>query len=484
MNRNRNFFKNRGALLLENSKNVNNKYNINPRVIRDFSCRKPSFNEAKQANAYLTLIKKKMIQTFEKQKKIFESKTKNNTNYNSRLIQNRMNYRKIYRGGNLGKKNNFRTKKNFAKRKILDKEKQILDSLNNLNRDFDRNSQGLKKLQNKKVFRNNTFDVKKNRKAFSRKNNFEGKNKDKNLYSEKNINKKYGKEKSNYEKRSIYDNRKNNFGKENNFENNYKKEQNFENGKNNFNSKKSNFYNQLDNTINADQYLKNMREKKPDLKERKNEKKNILIKKKNYRLSLNNKKIKRPVPKREKLNDEKISNDFLDMPLNNLGDANQKIYEEMENLKKEEIYKCNEGCGRSFIKSVLSKHEKICKKIFQKKRKKFNSLKQREPENIKLKKVKKIKNKNKNKIKKIPKWKLESAKLRTLLGQARGKDVENTKEAQIVKDFEKSDMVKCNTCQRSFNKIAADRHIPFCEKRARNNTFKARAPKKKKKFKR
>lgn len=38
-----------------------------------------------------------------------------------------------------------------------------------------------------------------------------------------------------------------------------------------------------------------------------------------------------------------------------------------------DLYECYEGCGRMFSKEALKHHEKICKKIFQSKRKVFNS---------------------------------------------------------------------------------------------------------------
>lgn len=486
MNRNRNFFKNRGELLLENTNNINNQYNINPRVIRDYSCRKPSFNEAQQANEYLTLIKKKMVQTFKKQRNNFENK--NNTNYNNPLIQNRINYRKIYRGGTLEKKYNFGVKRNMVKKQILEKEKKILDSLYNLDKNFNKNYQGLKKLQNKnkKIYRNKTFDIKKNTQILSKKTNVNGDfENNRILNSEENNKKKYFVRKNKYyKKKSNFEKRKN-FDKENNFqaanyEKKNKKKTNFEN-QNNYDSKQSNFYKQLDNTMNADEYIKNLNKNKE-----KGGKKNINKKKKNSNFQKNKKQIKRPVPRRQKLSDKKEENDYFEIPLENLKGANQKIYEEMENLKQEEIYECQKGCGRSFKKSVLEKHEKICKKVFQKKRKKFNSSKQREQaENIKSKKDNKkfLKKKNNRNIKQIPKWKLESAKLRTLLGVARGKDVSNTEEAKIVEESKNKDLIKCKTCNRNFNKKAGERHIPFCEKRARNNTFKIKA-KPKKRFKR
>jgi hypothetical protein len=41
--------------------------------------------------------------------------------------------------------------------------------------------------------------------------------------------------------------------------------------------------------------------------------------------------------------------------------------------KREKLYECNEGCGRKFNLKALEKHEPNCKKVFQEKRKAFDS---------------------------------------------------------------------------------------------------------------
>ena len=38
---------------------------------------------------------------------------------------------------------------------------------------------------------------------------------------------------------------------------------------------------------------------------------------------------------------------------------------------------CRQGCGRKFNPDSLLKHEKICKKVFQNKRKEFNAQEKR-----------------------------------------------------------------------------------------------------------
>ena len=78
-------------------------------------------------------------------------------------------------------------------------------------------------------------------------------------------------------------------------------------------------------------------------------------------------------------------------------------------------------CGRSFVATALAKHTKICQKVFQKKRKAFNTQKQRmiDGEHASLmkqgqmmeKKNAKLNPKNKGGI---PKWKLQSMEFRQI----------------------------------------------------------------------
>jgi len=50
---------------------------------------------------------------------------------------------------------------------------------------------------------------------------------------------------------------------------------------------------------------------------------------------------------------------------------------------------CRAGCGRKFNPDSISKHEAVCKKVFQKKRKEFNTQNQRLVANEQVKLMKK-----------------------------------------------------------------------------------------------
>lgn len=152
-----------------------------------------------------------------------------------------------------------------------------------------------------------------------------------------------------------------------------------------------------------------------------------------------------------------------------------------------ELVQCPAGCGKSFRPDVVPKHAKICKKVFQQKRKPFDVAQQRQIDEMKemqaenkYKKKPQAKAAAKPKAKEgaVPKWKLQSALLRNGLRAARGGETKNSEEATMVKKFEEQEMARCPFCNRTFNDEAAKRHIPFCEKKAKDNKLKG-APQKK-----
>ena len=124
------------------------------------------------------------------------------------------------------------------------------------------------------------------------------------------------------------------------------------------------------------------------------------------------------------------------------------------------------GCGRQFNPDSISKHEGVCKKVFQKKRKAFNAQEQRVVANEQVKLMKKgavveKKIEQKKAQEKVPKWKADSMQLRVGLKNARNDGYAPTKEEQRVMDVA-NNLVKCHVCGRTFNETAAARHIPFC----------------------
>lgn len=146
-------------------------------------------------------------------------------------------------------------------------------------------------------------------------------------------------------------------------------------------------------------------------------------------------------------------------------------------------------CHRSFKAESLEKHKKICKKVFQQKRKQFNSAANRlgEFDNAQelianaVKSEKREKENHAEKSKKdksVPKWKAQSLAFRQAILSAKGASGDSEaakKAAEIQKELNaanlasggnvmESDMVKCPHCGRTFNEEAGQRHIAICLK--------------------
>ncbi|KAL4438112.1 hypothetical protein ABPG74_016891 [Tetrahymena malaccensis] len=182
---------------------------------------------------------------------------------------------------------------------------------------------------------------------------------------------------------------------------------------------------------------------------------------------------------------------------NKLGNQNQRKTNQ-QNLKQQQmmseqsqqdqLFECSQGCGRKFNQESLHKHEKICKKVFQQKRKQFDSQAARlniqgidqldQPPQIVNKQQKKNTNQNQNKKEKIdknnnsnkPSWKMQSEAFRMQLQQQRTGQASDPESSAMMQQA--LGYVPCNFCGRKFNKVAAERHIPFCEKKAKENQVK------------
>lgn len=134
-------------------------------------------------------------------------------------------------------------------------------------------------------------------------------------------------------------------------------------------------------------------------------------------------------------------------------------------------------CGRRFNPDSIGKHIKICKKVFQQKRKQFNSVEARLGDLDGAKELiekasrpdppEKSKPKDKDKV---PKWEKQSLAFRQaiLAAKAATGDVEAMAKAEEIKlrldkagDLD-SDLTKCPHCGRTFNKEAGERHIAIC----------------------
>uniref|UniRef100_A0A8C6RKN2 Zinc finger, C2HC-type containing 1B n=2 Tax=Nannospalax galili TaxID=1026970 RepID=A0A8C6RKN2_NANGA len=129
----------------------------------------------------------------------------------------------------------------------------------------------------------------------------------------------------------------------------------------------------------------------------------------------------------------------------------------------EKLFPC-EVCGRCFAADVLERHGPICRKLFNKRRKTFSSLKQRLqgtdiPSLSKALQLKSLPVRKSN-------WRqqhedfinaIQAAKQCTLAVKE-GRPLPPPPAAAISPDY-----VQCLYCMRRFNETAAQRHINFCK---------------------
>ncbi|KAJ7342007.1 hypothetical protein JRQ81_008376 [Phrynocephalus forsythii] len=129
-------------------------------------------------------------------------------------------------------------------------------------------------------------------------------------------------------------------------------------------------------------------------------------------------------------------------------------------------------CGRHFTQDALARHEPICKKVFNKKRKPFNSLKQR----LQGTDIPTVKRKPppKNQPEKKSNWRqhhenfinaIRAAKLATI-AMKEGRPLPPPPPPTINPDY-----IQCPYCMRRFNETAAQRHINFCKEQAARRGF-------------
>ncbi|XP_074845212.1 zinc finger C2HC domain-containing protein 1B [Carettochelys insculpta] len=131
-----------------------------------------------------------------------------------------------------------------------------------------------------------------------------------------------------------------------------------------------------------------------------------------------------------------------------------------------------ETCGRHFAQDILLRHQPICRKVFNKKRKPFNSLKQR-LQGTEIPSV----NKHpppKNQPEKKSNWRqqhedfinaIRSAK-QVMKAMKEGRPLPPPLPPSINPDY-----IQCPYCLRRFNEAAAERHISFCKELSTRRAF-------------
>ncbi|XP_049913233.1 zinc finger C2HC domain-containing protein 1A isoform X1 [Epinephelus moara] len=150
-------------------------------------------------------------------------------------------------------------------------------------------------------------------------------------------------------------------------------------------------------------------------------------------------------------------------------------FEDSEAPPAEDLTQCN-TCKRWFFPKVLEKHSKICLKSATKKRKVFDSSRQR-AEGTDLPTLKPLKPKSQSSSstgkaeppKKPSNWRKKHEDFIATIRAAKAV-------TQVMKDggplppppppTYDPDYIQCPYCQRRFNEGAADRHIKFCQEQA------------------
>ena len=303
-------------------------------------------------------------------------------------------------------------------------------------------------------------------------NNYNQSNNMYNNYQSKNTN--LNKNTNNYNSSNNYSSKNQNLN--NNIYNNYQNN-NYQN--NNYNNFQNNNYNNYQNN----NYQKNNYQ---DYNYQNNNYQNNNYQNSNYQNSNfnnNNKNIRQ----------HNIKPNYNSNTMTNEENDNRPIGGGMENSKNNPEMGEAKGtcshCGRQFVYTALEKHEKICQKVFQNKRKAFNTqqqriknseqavlMKQGQIEEKKKEKMGLLKNKNS-----IPKWKLQSEEFRQICRADTNNNSNNNstfnnnnnnkfnsmanKYANYKPSVITDSYIPCKFCNRKYNEEAYNKHLAGCERR-------------------
>ncbi|KAJ1192704.1 hypothetical protein NDU88_002010 [Pleurodeles waltl] len=148
--------------------------------------------------------------------------------------------------------------------------------------------------------------------------------------------------------------------------------------------------------------------------------------------------------------------------------------EEEDTFQEKELIPCK-NCGRTFFPATLKKHVPICQKAAVKKRKTFDSSRQR-AEGTDIPTVKPLKPRPEP-PKKQSNWRRKHEEFIATIRAAKGVDKILKVGGELPPPPPPSydpDYVQCPYCQRRFSENAADRHISFCKEQAARITNKSK----------
>ncbi|XP_051020304.1 LOW QUALITY PROTEIN: zinc finger C2HC domain-containing protein 1B [Acomys russatus] len=137
----------------------------------------------------------------------------------------------------------------------------------------------------------------------------------------------------------------------------------------------------------------------------------------------------------------------------------------------QKLFPC-EVCGRCFATDVLERHRPICEKVFNKKRKPFNSLKQR----LQGTDIPTVSKPPQSKVQPVRKsnWRQQHEEFLNVIRSAKectlaireGRPLPPPPPPTVNPDY-----IQCPYCMRRFNETAAQRHINFCKDQCSRRVF-------------
>jgi zinc-finger of a C2HC-type len=127
---------------------------------------------------------------------------------------------------------------------------------------------------------------------------------------------------------------------------------------------------------------------------------------------------------------------------------------EANDAEFEKLYECPEGCGRSFKRNALEKHMKVCRTVFQNKKKEEPAATHKQLPAAAAKSEQKEEG---HATSNASKWKKDSENLRKLIRKGKGEKVEEP--VDVIELPEKV----CDICSKNFSEGAYQRHRPVCE---------------------
>ncbi|XP_012607995.1 zinc finger C2HC domain-containing protein 1B isoform X2 [Microcebus murinus] len=137
----------------------------------------------------------------------------------------------------------------------------------------------------------------------------------------------------------------------------------------------------------------------------------------------------------------------------------------------QELFPCD-VCGRRFAADVLERHGPICKKLFNKKRKPFNSLKQR-LQGTDIPTVRNAAQSESQPVKK-PNWRQQHEEFINVIRSAKQYSLaikEGRPLPPLLPPSLNLDYIQCPYCMRKFNETASQRHVNFCKDQSSRRVF-------------